>query len=180
MKKKILCLFLIVFALVITIGCGGSNADSPLILSSQELDGVFNPFFSSSAPDSQIVGMTQIAMLGNDKSGNVTYGDEEGVVVKDVQEVYDEDEDMTTYYLVLKNNVKFSNGTPLTIKDVLFNLYVYLDPVYTGSSTIYSTDIIGLKEYRTQQADEKEQERFMEQFQIEASRRIEYLLTSDK
>ena len=73
MKKKILCLFLIVFALVITIGCGGSNADSPLILSSQELDGVFNPFFSSSAPDSQIVGMTQMSMLGNDKSGNVTY-----------------------------------------------------------------------------------------------------------
>ena len=178
MKKKILCLFLIVFALVITIGCGGSNADSPLILSSQELDGVFNPFFSSSAPDSQIVGMTQMGMLGNDKSGNVTYGDEEGVVVKDLQEVYDEDEDMTTYYLVLKNNVKFSNGTPLTIKDVLFNLYVYLDPVYTGSSTIYSTDIVGLKEYRTQQADEKEQDRFMEQFQIEASRRIEYLLTA--
>ncbi len=179
MKKKILCLMLIVFALVITIGCGGGNKeDIPLILSSQELDGVFNPFFSSSAPDSQIVGMTQIGMLGNDEAGNVTYGDEEGVVVKDLQEIYDEDEDMTTYYLVIKNNVKFSNGTPLTIKDVLFNLYVYLDPVYTGSSTIYSTDIVGLKEYRTQQADEKEQERFMEQFQIEASRRIEYLLTA--
>jgi len=179
MKKKILCLMLIVFALVITIGCGGGNKeDIPLILSSQELDGVFNPFFSSSAPDSQIVGMTQMGMLGNDKAGNVTYGDDEGVVVKDLQEIYDEDEDMTTYYLVLKNNVKYSNGTPLTIKDVLFNLYVYLDPVYTGSSTIYSTDIVGLKEYRTQQADEKEQERFMEQFQIEASRRIEYLLTA--
>ena len=34
--------------------------------------------------------------------------------------------------------------------DVLFNLYVYLDPVYTGSSTMYSTDIKGLKAYRTQ------------------------------
>ena len=179
MKKKIICFMLIVFTCLIAIGCGGgTKEDSPLILSSQELDGVFNPFFSSSAPDSQIVSMTQISMLGNDKEGNVTYGDEEGVVVKDIEEVYDEDEDMTTYYLVLKNNVKFSNGSPLTIKDVLFNLYVYLDPVYTGSSTIYSTDIVGLKEYRTQQADEKEQERFMEQFQIEASRRIEYLLTA--
>lgn len=178
MNRKILCLLLVAFTIILAVGCGGSDEDSPLLLSSQELDGVFNPFFSSSAPDSQIVGMTQMGMLGNDKEGNYTYGDEEGVVVKDVYEHYDEDEDMTTYYLVLKNNVKFSNGTPLTIKDVLFNLYVYLDPVYTGSSTIYSTDIVGLKEYRTQQADEKEQERFMEQFQIEAVRRTEYLLTA--
>ena len=33
---------------------------------------------------------------------------------------------------------------------MLFNLYVYLDPVYTGSSTMYSTDIVGLQDYRTQ------------------------------
>lgn len=120
MKKKIICFMLIVFTCLIAIGCGGgTKEDSPLILSSQELDGVFNPFFSSSAPDSQIVSMTQISMLGNDKEGNVTYGDEEGVVVKDIEEVYDEDEDMTTYYLVLKNNVKFSNGSPLTILSLI-------------------------------------------------------------
>ena len=92
---------LIVFTCLIAIGCGGgTKEDSPLILSSQELDGVFNPFFSSSAPDSQIVSMTQISMLGNDKEGNVTYGDEEGVVVKDIEEVYDEDEDMQLLTLV--------------------------------------------------------------------------------
>jgi hypothetical protein len=36
------------------------------------------------------------------------------------------------------------------MEDVLFNFYVYLDPVYTGSNTLYSTDILGLSEYRTQ------------------------------
>ena len=36
------------------------------------------------------------------------------------------------------------------MEDVLFNYYVYLDPVYTGSNTLYSTDILGLSEYRTQ------------------------------
>ncbi|MBR0447367.1 MAG: hypothetical protein IIX28_02750, partial [Clostridia bacterium] len=41
-------------------------------------------------------------------------------------------------------------GHPLTMEDVLFNYYVYLDPVYTGSNTLYSTDILGLSEYRTQ------------------------------
>ena len=185
MKRKIFIVATLAIIVLCLVSCkkckkcgGGTGADSPLLLSSQELDGVFNPFFSSSAPDSQIVGMTQIGMLGNDSKGKVTYGENEAVVVLDYEEKYDEDEDTTTYYLVLKNNVKFSNGTPLTIKDVLFNLYVYLDPVYTGSSTIYSTDIIGLQEYRTQQSDEKSQERFMEQFEIAASSRIDYLLTA--
>ena len=182
--KRIICLTLVVLTILAAAGCkkgckkNKNNEDTPLLLASQELDKVFNPFYSSSAPDSQIVGMTQIGMLGNDSKGNITYGADEAVVALDVDSVYDEIEDTTTYYLVLKNNVKFSNGSPLTIKDVLFNLYVYLDPVYTGSSTIYSTDIVGLKEYRTQQGDEKSQERFMEQFYIAASSRIDYLITA--
>lgn len=46
--------------------------------------------------------MTQIGMLGNDKNGNITYGDSEGVVTKDLQIVTEgtEDKDQTTtYYL---------------------------------------------------------------------------------
>ena len=129
--KRIICIMLVLITFVAAAGCKNgckknkTNEDTPLLLASQELDKVFNPFFSSSAPDSQIIGMTQIGMLGNDSKGNVTYGEDEAVVALDVESVYDEAEDMTTYYLVLKNNVKFSNGSPLTIKDVLFNLYVY-------------------------------------------------------
>ena len=62
------------------------------------------------------------------------------------------------------------------MKDVLFNLYVYLDPAYTGSSTIYSTDIVGLKEYRTQESRENEQDNFKLQFQIIATTRIDALI----
>ena len=40
----------------------------------------------------------------------------------------------------------------MTIKDVLFNLYAYLDPMYMGSATIYSTDIVGLAAYQAQDA----------------------------
>ena len=49
MNRKILCLLLVAFTIILAVGCGGSDEDSPLLLSSQELDGVFNPFFSSSA-----------------------------------------------------------------------------------------------------------------------------------
>ena len=180
--KKTLSLIMTLLATITLASCGTTemNEETPLILSSQELDGVFNPFFASSAPDTQIVGMTQMGMLGNNKLGEVTTFKSNGdaVVVYDYEIVEDKDDDTTTYYLAIRNDIKFSNGSPLTIKDVLFNLYVYLDPVYTGSSTIYSTDIVGLNEYRTQQADEEEQERFMEQFQIAAETRTDYLLTA--
>ena len=58
------------------------------------------------------------------------------------------------------------------MKDVLFNLYVYLDPAYYGSSTIYSTEIIGLEEYRTQSRNENVQEGFNAQFNALASDRV--------
>ena len=154
------------------------NESDALVFSTLEVDKVFNPFFSTSATDSSVVGMTQIGMLGNDEFGKVVYGDDEAVVTKDLQIVTVGEKDVdqiTTYYFVLKNNVRFSNGSYLTIKDVLFNLYVYLDPVYSGSSTIYSTDIVGLQEYRTQASDEDEteQENFKVRFENEAISRNE-------
>ncbi len=191
MKAKILSSIIAVILIAATMlslaGCSGcddkqyfDNENDPLVFSTLEVDKVFNPFFSTSATDSNVVGMTQIAMLGNDKDGKPVWGDDEAVVAKDVY--YETDmtrgeagKGITTYYFVLKNNVKFSNGSPLTIKDVLFNLYVYLDPAYTGSSTIYSTDIVGLQAYRTQSATPEEQENFMKNFETTARARIDAL-----
>lgn len=151
------------------------NENDALVFSSQAVDKVFNPFFSTTGPDSNVVGMTQIGMIGNDSKGNPVYGDSESVVTKDLEIATEADGSYTTYKFVLKNNVRFSNGSYLTIKDVLFNLYVYLDPVYTGSSTIYSTEIVGLQEYRTQEEDEDEQESFKDQFNVKAQTRISAL-----
>ena len=159
------------------------NETDALVFSTLEVDKVFNPFFSTSATDSSVVGMTQIGMLGNNEDGDVVYGDDEAVVTKDLEIVTVGEKDVdqvTTYYFVLKNNVRVSNGSYLTIKDVLFNLYVYLDPVYSGSSTIYSTDIVGLTEYRTQASDddEVEQDNFKLRFQTEATSRIQSLVAA--
>ena len=133
----------------------GSQAQAPdaFVIMTEQLDGLFNPFFATSGNDSTIVSMTQIGMLTTGyKNGEVTvaYGDNEAVVAKDISIVRNESDDTTVYTFVIKNGIKFSDGQPLTIEDVLFNMYVYLDPVYTGSSTMYSTDIVGLQNYRTQ------------------------------
>ena len=152
------------------------NETTRLVLSTAELDGVFNPFYSSSASDGSVVGMTQIGMLSSDKDGKVAYGKDEACVVLDYQAITTNNEDgtpkETTYYFVLKNDLKFSDGSALTMKDVLFNLYVYLDPAYYGSSTIYSTEILGLEEYRTQSRNENVQEGFNAQFTALASDRV--------
>ena len=152
------------------------NETTRLVLSTAELDGVFNPFYSSSASDGSVVGMTQIGMLSSDKDGKVAYGKDEACVVLDYQAITTNNEDgtpkETTYYFVLKNDLKFSDGSALTMKDVLFNLYVYLDPAYYGSSTIYSTEIQGLEEYRTQSRNENVQDSFNAQFTALASDRI--------
>ena len=157
---------------------GFDNDVDALVFSSQDFDKVFNPFFSTSAMDANAVGMTQIGMIANDKEGNPVWGKDEAVVTLDFEtkEKGTPNVNQTTeYYFVLKNNVRFSNGSYLTMKDVLFNMYVYLDPAYTGSSTMYSTDIVGLKEYRTQESDEKEQDAFESTFTDEASARIDAL-----
>ena len=154
--KKILSLLLCValcFGMVAMLsGCGGAKADAFVIMVDQ-LDGLFNPFFYTAANDGTVVSMTQIGMLGakyENGAIQVAYGENEAVVTKDY-EIVENDDGTVSYYFVLKNGIKFSDGEPLTMEDVLFNYYVYLDPVYTGSNTLYSTDILGLSEYRTQQ-----------------------------
>ena len=158
MSKRILSLMLAAVmlfgVLASTTACGGTtSAPDALVIMTEELDGLFNPFFSTTGADATIVSMTQIGMLGSDYVNGdvaVAYGKDHSVAVLDYAINYDSAADKTTYTFVLKNDIVYSDGHPMTMEDVLFNLYVYLDPVYTGSSTMYSTDIVGLQDYRTQ------------------------------
>ena len=130
-----------------------TQAPDAFVIMTEQLDGLFNPFCATSGNDSTIVSMTQIGMLTTGyQNGEVTvaYGDNEAVVAKDISIVHNDGNNTTVYTFIIKNGIQFSDGQPLTIEDVLFNMYVYLDPVYTGSSTMYSTDIVGLQDYRTQ------------------------------
>ena len=154
MSKRFFALILcLVMSVGMFVGCSESAATvDAFVIMTEQLDGLFNPFFSTSASDGTIVGMTQIGMLASkyvNGKVEVAYGENEAVVTKDYDIVENAD-GTVTYTFVLKNGIQFSDGHPLTMEDVLFNYYVYLDPVYTGSNTLYSTDILGLSEYRTQ------------------------------
>ena len=136
----------------------------PVAIATGALDENFNPFFYTSGNDGEIIGLTQISMLTSDAQGNIVCGEDQATMALDykVTSYSDKNEehkvdggaeniDHTTYEFVIKNGVKDSMGYDMSVLDVLFNLYVYLDPMYSGSSTIYSTNIQGLKAYRAQQ-----------------------------
>lgn len=132
-------------------------------------DEKFNPLFYTSQNDGEIANMTQASLITADKNGDLAVGDNYPVATLDYKETYysasgavlgtgdgktvsgtSDKNGSTTYEFLIKNGMKFSDGKPLTVMDVLFNLYVYLDPMYSGSSTIYSTKIKGLQAYRRQ------------------------------
>ncbi len=142
-------------------GCGSIPANKEaLVIMTEDLNELYNPFYSTAGTDMDVVGQTQISMLSTNENGELAYGNNEPTVVLDYASEHDDVTDTTSYYYVLKNGLTFSDGVPLTMNDVMFNLYVYLDPAYTGSTTMYSTDIVGLQEYRTQSntGDDKEAE----------------------
>ena len=194
MKKfsKIICLalcLLLVLQVALLAACNKKKGDpetTPLVLSTDPLDGVFNPFSYTSGADGGVVGQTQLGLLSMDKDGKVVAGWDEPCVAEGFSVVtvgsesdYERDGDYSNYYtdyfFALKDGIKFSDGTPLTIKDVLFNMYVYLDPVYTGSSTMYSIDIQGLSAYRTQSDADDAQNNTNALANANATQRVERL-----
>lgn len=199
MKKRIVSAFLsfamLGSVLLGAVGCNGNKPGPgeesgtkkydtekrPFSMSIQAPDGVFNPFFSTSAYDSSIISHTQIGMLSTDSLGKIVCGENEPTVALDysINEIEQNGKKYTVYEFFIKNGIKFSDGQPLTIKDVLFNLYVYLDPAYTGSATIYSTDIVGLQNYRQQKTgdiSDSSSSAFEDSFTDEARIRIQNLI----
>ena len=69
MKNRIislfLCLLMCLSAASLLVGCdsGSKGGSDALVIMTDALDGVFNPFFSTTGADSTIVSMTQIGML---------------------------------------------------------------------------------------------------------------------
>ncbi|MFR7479279.1 MAG: ABC transporter substrate-binding protein, partial [Acutalibacteraceae bacterium] len=137
----------------------GEKSDT-LVASSNHFEGKFSPFFAASAEDMNIMNMTQISLLGTDRVGAIVENGIEGETrsyngtdytytgVADLKVT--ENDDGTVYYdFTMRDDLKFSDGTPVDIDDVIFSMYVYADPTYDGSTTLYSQPIQGMEEYRS-------------------------------
>ena len=162
MKKLLALLMALCMLASITAAFAEDAADIPLVVAENTLSQKFSPYFADTAYDQDVVSMTQIGMMTTDRVGGIIYNGIEGETIPyngtdytyygtgDLTVEYDEATDITTYGYKMREGMKFSDGEPVTIDDVIFTYYVYLDPAYNGSTTLKSYDIVGLQAYLTQ------------------------------
>ncbi len=135
------------------------SADTPLVVGYSPFSSKFSPFFSETAYDQDVYAMTQIGLLTSDRTGAIILNGIEGETIEYNGTPYTyygpadltitENADGTVYYdFVLRDDITFSDGEPLTIDDVIFSMYVLCDPTYDGNSTLYAQPILGMEEYR--------------------------------
>ena len=136
-----------------------TTSDGTIVLAETGFEGKFSPFFAASASDQDVIDLTQLGLLAADRKGEIIMNGIEGETreYNGTEYTYRGTSDCTvtenadgtvTYDIKMRDDLKFSDGEPVTIDDVIFNMYVYLDPTYDGSATLYSTPIVGLEEYR--------------------------------
>lgn len=136
------------------------HADDTLVVAMTGLEGKFSPFFATSAQDNDIMSLNQLVLFQTDRMGEMVLNGIEGetrsyngtdyTYYGPADCVVTENADGTvTYDITMRDDLKFSDGEPVTIDDVIFSMYVYLDPTYDGATTWYSLPIKGVEEYRS-------------------------------
>lgn len=135
---------------------------TPLVVAYQDFSQKFSPFFSDTGYDQDVASMTQVTLLTTDRVGGIIHNAIEGETRNfngidylykgpaNTSVEYDEATDTTKYTARLRVGMQFSDGVAVTIDDLIFSYYTFLDPSYVGSTTLSSFDIIGLKDYQTQ------------------------------
>ena len=166
-KRTLALLLALVMSLSLLAGCGdqdntsggATDSDQPLVVGYSPFSSKFSPFFSETAYDQDVYVMTQLGLLTSDRTGAIIYKGIEGETVNyngtdytyygpaDL-EVVENADGTVDYNFTLREDLKFSDGEPLTVDDVIFSMYVLCDPTYEGNSTLFAQPIVGMEEYR--------------------------------
>ena len=134
--------------------------EQTLVVGYNDFSQKFSPFFAKSVSDNDATALTQLTLFGNDRAGNVILNGIKGETIpyNGVDYTYTGPADVSIaqktdgtvdYNITLREDLVFSDGTPLTIDDVIFSLYVYSDPTYDGYVTFNSLPVSGMNNFRT-------------------------------
>ena len=136
-----------------------SKDSGAMVFASDEFNAKFSPFFAETVSDTMVSALVNVQLLQLDRTGSIItkgiegekkeYNGKEytyhGISDMDIKE----NSDGTVFYdFKLKDGLKFSDGEPFTIDDVIFTMYVLADPTYDGNATFFTLPIQGMEEYR--------------------------------
>ena len=136
-----------------------SKDSGAMVFASDEFNAKFSPFFAETVSDTMVSDLVNVSLLNLDRTGSIItkgiegekkeYNGKEytyhGISDLDIKE----NSDGTVFYdFKLKDGLKFSDGEPFTIDDVIFTMYVLADPTYDGNVTFFTLPIQGMDEYR--------------------------------
>lgn len=146
MRKRIIATLLAAMMAVSTAACGGqaSGGLDTIVIGVDQWNGVFSPFFYNSSYDAQIFNAVQETVLETNANNELI--DNLGHI--DSKVVGKGDNKKTVYTIKLNEGIKFSDGSDMTIDDLIFTYKVLADPNYDGISTFRTAvNIEGMNEY---------------------------------
>lgn len=137
-----------------------STGADTLVVGKDTFGSKFSPFFATLAYDQDVSDMVSIGLLASDREGNIVMKGIEGETIAyngtDYTyngiadcDVTQNDDGTVVYDFTLRDDIKFSDGEPLTADDVIFSMYVFADPTYDGAATFYTLPIKGMEDYRS-------------------------------
>lgn len=137
-----------------------STGADTLVVGKDTFGSKFSPFFATLAYDQDVSDMVSIGLLASDREGNIVMKGIEGETIAyngtDYTyngiadcDVTQNDDGTVVYDFTLRDDIKFSDGEPLTADDVIFSMYVFADPTYDGAATFYTLPIRGMEDYRS-------------------------------
>jgi peptide/nickel transport system substrate-binding protein len=115
-----------------------TNAADTLVVGMSEAKGDLLPTYYSTTYDGYIVSLVFDGLLLNDEAGTL---------VPWIAKSYTIENDNATYVFKLRDDVKFSDGKPLTAKDVAFTYTALCDPTYDGRYNSAVMELAGYEAY---------------------------------
>ena len=125
---------------------GGSSGSTSLnVYLYQEPAGLFGPLAPSSGPDNQVMSFLYEGLLGVDTDYKLQ---------PRLAESYEVSSDATTFTFKLRKGLKWSDGKPLTAKDVLYTYKLLADPKSGSATAGLYTAVAGVADFAAGKATE--------------------------
>ena len=122
-KKMFMCTLALLMCGCSSVKANG-NTQTLMVGLNSEMNGTFSPMYYQTTNDSYVVDLVYQGLLKYDKKGNL-----KSDIAKSLPSISEDGKTMT---FKLKRNIRFSNGTKLTSKDIKTTFTVMADPSYTG------------------------------------------------